>query len=205
MSNSQYTLECECKVGRKAEAYNLADLDAELETRYVTEDASLRDIADHINTRIVESRLRNVDADITGDPASIYTALTSDDVSAERRATIRDQLVFADVDIGQLTSDFVSHQTARAHLRKCMDVDTSRSGVDSRDDALDMIEWARERDSEIIERVIQRLGRIDELHFGNYDVSHSVRITCYDCGTSYRPEELLERGRCECTPSDTDS
>jgi len=204
MSYTTDNSKCECKVGRKAEAYSLDDLNTELETRYVAEDASLRDIADYINTCIIESRLRDVDADITGDPASIYTALISDDVSAERRATIHDQLVFANINIDQLNSDFVSHQTARAHLRECMDVDTSRSGVDNRDDALDLIKWARERDSEIIERVVQRLRRIDELHLGNYDVSHSVRITCYDCVNSYRPKELLGRGRCECSSFDNE-
>lgn len=189
---------CACKVGRGARKHGLDDLDADLERRYVGGEASLRDLADLVNARIVAAAVEATDADVVGDPSSIYAAIQGDEVSAERRADVRDQLTYAGVDLGALTEDFVSHQTVRDHLRSCLDVDTSRTGVESLEEARDVVEWARARDEQIVDRTVERVRRLGLLRTGPLEVSHTVRVTCVDCGATYRPSELLERGACEC-------
>jgi hypothetical protein len=193
--------ECSCKVGRVADRYGLDGLHRDLEQRYVTDDASLRDLAAYFNTRVVGAVVDGSSADVVGDPSAIYRALRDGDVPPERRANVRDQLTYADVDVDAVTQDFVSHQTVRAHLRECLEVDTARSGVDSLDEAGDVINWAQDRDAEIIDRVLERLGRLDLLATGELEVSHTVRITCLDCGETYRPETLLTEGECGCATS----
>lgn len=198
MENNNSAQSCGCKVGRMAAAYGVENMDSRLEELYVTDSNSLRDLTDYFNQQLVRATLNKNDPDLIGDAELIYVALTSDDVSADRRAQIRDQLTFADVNVDHLTDDFVSHQTIRSHLQDCLGVDTSRRGITNTADAHGVISWARERDSEIIERVLDRLDRIEEIELGNYEVSHSIRIICYDCGTTYRPSELLDQGHCEC-------
>jgi len=191
--------ECSCKVGRVADAYGLEELNRDLEQRYVTDDASLRDLATYINIQVVGAVIDESDANIMGDPNAIYRALHDDDVPPERRANVRDQLTYADIDLDAVTQDFVSHQTVRSHLRECLDIDTARSGVDDLEEARDVINWARDRDAEIIDRVLERLRRLDLLVTGELDVTHTVRITCLDCGETYRPDALLTEGGCGCT------
>jgi hypothetical protein len=190
--------DCNCKVGRVADAYDLTQLDAELEQRYVAEDASLRDLSEYINTQVIGAVLENSGADIVGDPESIYQTLNDDEVSPERRANVRDQLAYSGVDVESTTSDFVSHQTVRDHLRDCLDIDTGRSGVDTTKEARDVINWARERDEEIIDRVFKRLNQKGILNIGDLEVSHTVRIACVECGKTYRPDDILSEGACEC-------
>lgn len=192
---------CNCKVGRVAEAYDLTELDAKLEKRYVTEDSSLRDLSEYINTQVIGVVLEDSGADIVGNPGSIYQTLRDDDGPPERRANIRDQLTYSGVNMESVISDFVSHQTVRAHLRDCLDIDTTRGGVDNIEEARDVINWARERDEEIIYRVFERLNHQGILNIGDLEVSHTIRIACVDCGKSYRPDDILSEGACDCFES----
>lgn len=189
---------CDCKVGRAVDAYDLPGLNRELRDRRDREEASLRELADVTNTRILESALEHADADVVGDASSVYEALTGDDVAPERRADVRDQLTYAGVDVEAVTDDFVSHQTVRAHLSDCLDVDTSRRGVTDVDEGRDVIEWARGRDEHIVEQTLDQLRRRGALDVGALDVTHTVRVTCTECGASYPVETLLDRGHCEC-------
>lgn len=199
MTGSEGTPQCSCKVGRDVGKYGLDDLDDELERRYVSGDASLRDLADLVNATIVGSAVDATDAEVVGDPASIYAAVRGEDVAPERSANVRDQLTYAGVDLDALTDDFVSHQTVRDHLRSCLDVDTSRAGVESLSDAATVVEWASSRDEQIVDRTVERVRRLGLLDTGPLEISHSIRVTCVDCGATYRPTELFERGGCECT------
>lgn len=189
---------CGCKVGRAIDAYGLRGLDAELRDRRERDDLSLRALADVTNTRILGAAMENADVDVVGDPSSVYEALTGDDVAPERRADVRDQLNYAGIDVTGVTDDFVSHQTVRAHLADCLDIDTSRQGVTDITEGREVIEWARGRDEHIVDQTLEQLRRNGELDVGSLAVTHSVRITCTVCGSSYPVEELLDRGRCAC-------
>lgn len=186
-----------CKVGRDADRYDLLELDDTLRRRHDAGDG-LRELASLVNRRILEDALTGADADIVGDADALYATITEEDVSAGRRAEVRAQLSNAGVDVLGMEDDFVSHQTIKTHLNDCLGVDTSRSTPLGRERATGTVEWARSRSEAVIERTIERLQTSDELATGSLDVTHTVRITCEDCGQTYRQEELLESGRCAC-------
>lgn len=203
MSDPDGPVDC-CKIGRKTEQYELDGLSADLVGRYGTQDASLRDLAHYINISILEKVLSDIDADITGDPESIYVTMSGDDVDPTRQTTIRDQLIYAGIDVDDLERDFVSHQTVKKHLNKCLGVDTARNGVESIEEAQELIEWARSRDEQIITRVLERLQRTDVVSTGSVNVTHSVAVTCADCQRTYDVLELLHNGSCNCDLSNPD-
>jgi hypothetical protein len=186
-----------CKVGRVADRYDLPNLDDALARRHGAGDG-LRDLASLTNRRILADAITGADADVVGDADALYETITGDDVSAGRRAEVRAQLSNAGVDVLGMEDDFVSHQTIRSHLRECLDVDTSRSSPLDRERAAGTVEWARSRSEAVIQRTVERLRESDELATGPLDVTHTVRITCEDCGRTYRQEELLTEGRCAC-------
>ena len=192
-----------CKVDRVAEKYELTQLDAELQARRESDNESLRSLAEYVNTRILEAAMQRTDADITGDPESVYQALTGDEASPERKAAVRDQLEFSGIDVDAVLDAFVSHELVRKHLRECLDVDTSRSGVDSIAEARQLITAIQEREHTIVERTLERLQRKGLIDGGDIDVIHTTRVTCVDCGQSYALEEFLDRGGCNCSNETT--
>lgn len=190
---------CSCKIGRNIEKYELGDFDDALIDKRQKEEMSLRDLASYINSRILESAIDSKATSVVGDPMTLYTSLTGDDISPERRADVRDDLEYAGVDIDKLEEDFVSHQTVKTHLQDCLDLDTSRQGVEILDDAKDLIEWTRNRDERIIKKTLQRLRDSGEIQSGQLDITHTVNIRCEECGTNYRLEEFLQNEGCECS------
>ena len=187
-----------CKLGRQITAYDLAGLDAELVRRRETDDASLRALAEFVNVRILDAALTDVDADVVGSPESVYETLVGDDVPTERRVDLEDRLTYLGLDVDDLRSDFVSHQTVSNHLNDCLDVDTSRPEIGSVDDGRSKIEWARSRDEHIIEHTIDQLERAGHLAVGSVEVNHAITVTCTDCGDTFRVDRLLDERRCSC-------
>jgi len=186
-----------CKVGRVADRWSLPDLDDALARRHEAGDG-LRDLAEMVNRRVLEDAVTGADADVIGDADALYATITGEDVSAGRRAEVRAQLSNAGVDVLGMEDDFVSHQTVKSHLNDCLGIDTARSQPLDRERATGTVEWARSRSEAVIERTIERLRASDELETGSLSVTHTVRITCEDCGQTYRQDELLASGRCDC-------
>lgn len=188
-----------CKVGRSADAYGLVDLDEALRRRH-EEGEGLRDLAAFVNRRILGRAIADSDVDTVTDPETVYDHLVDDDLSAGRRTEIREKLVRGGVDLDSVESSYVSHQTVRDHLRQCLSIDTSaRTDVDPAS-ARGTIEWARARFLGIAERTLERLESTGALSVGTLEVTGTVRVTCTDCGETYRLGVLIDRGRCGCPP-----
>lgn len=190
--------ECPCKIGRQIDSYDLRDLNEDLRYRRHEEETSLRDLADFVNARILETAIDASDADIAGDAVSVYVALTGDDVSTRRRVDVTDQLSNAGIDVDELERDFVSYQSVRYHLQNCLDVDTSRHGVETLEEGRGVVEWARTRDANVIERTLSRLQRTGAVTAGELTTTVTVTVECATCGNTYRIDEFLDRGSCEC-------
>lgn len=199
---------CTCKIGRGIERYGLDTLDSELIHKRHEEEASLRDLAEFTNCRILAAALSEVGASVSGDIygsvneeealAAIYRALNGNDTPAEREARVRTRLEQIGVDVDAVEDAWVTHPTVRSHLRKCLGVDTRRDSTITYKDTRDTIEWSRTRCSRIVEQAVGRLGSSDLLSTGPIDVTVTIHVTCTDCGSSYRPDKLLRRGRCDC-------
>lgn len=202
---------CDCKVGRSAARYNLDDLDAALQHQRNERDASLRDLAEYVNRRILGAAIERAAGDVLGgeDPlfgalddgevvSTVFETLTGGDVSAERRARVRTRLEQAGVDVDAVEADYVTHPTVWNHLRGCLDVDTSSTSTIDRSDATGTVEWARRRCESVVEQTFRRLRSAGVVSVSELDVSVSIRLTCSECEGSYSPLDLLDRGRCEC-------
>jgi hypothetical protein len=124
--------------------------------------------------------------------------LTGDDVSPERRADVGDRLELLGIDVEDLKSDFVSHQTVKNHLSNCLDVDTSRGGIESVKEGRAKLAWATDRHRTVVESVLRQLDRGGQVSVADYDITKTTSITCRDCETTYRIDEFLKRGGCEC-------
>lgn len=202
---------CSCKVGRVADRHGVSGLDDELRRRR-EDGASLRALADHVNRRVLAASLDDetdglVDAvygAVSGEEAValVYDALAGDDVAPERTARVRTRLEQRGVDVDAVMDDWVTHPTVRGHLRECLGLDTSRGGTVSHDDAVDTVEWARARSERVVGRTFERLDDAGLVTTGDLDVAATFRLTCADCGETYRPSRLLDRGGCACDRDD---
>lgn len=188
---------CDCKIGRVSDTYGLAGLRSEVE-RLRDEGLSLRDLATEVNVRITDAVLSGVEADVVGDGESIYAALTDDSVDPERQVAIRNQLVDAGVNVDRLVDDFVTYQAVRRHLRNCLDVDTSRSGVETVAEGQTVLATTRERARGTMLNTVNRLAKVGAIDAGDLSVSLSVRVRCEQCGTSEPIDAFLEEGGCNC-------
>lgn len=189
------------KVDRNAETYGLDRLDDDLRDRRAA-GASLRDLADFVNRRILERALSEADVEFHAEIEGLYRLLTADDVSVGRRAEVESKLEQNDVPITDVEADFVSHQTVRQHLNKRLDLDTSRESTLTPDDAMNRVDWAQSKSEGIIENTLEQLRNAGYLDSCDFDVSNMVRVTCAECGESFRLYEFMERGRCKCADDD---
>lgn len=75
MTNGDAADTCSCKIGRNIKQYNLDNLNAELRHRRLEEEASLRDLADYVNQRILVATLMVTDIDVND---ALYGAVSED-------------------------------------------------------------------------------------------------------------------------------
>lgn len=186
-----------CKVGKQIEQYNLSTLNVELRQRR-RERASLRSLAAFVNRQILDSALAGIDMPVDSDVGTLHRILTEEGSSAGRRGEIRSQLNRAGADVDALEGDLVSHETVREHLRNCLDIDTSRDPQIDIGKARGTIEWARSQSEGIVENTLSRLVNAGEIDGGNVEVTQSLRVSCENCGRSYRVHEFLHNGGCDC-------
>lgn len=195
--------DCGCKVDRKAEEYGLTELNEELFIRHQEKGASLRDLEAYVNKRMLDCALEETEIVLLDGVESVYDVLTGDDVSEGKRAEIRSRLEQAGIDVDKLENDFVTYQTVRKHLQGALDIDTGARKTLDTTDADTRIRRLQSRSEAVIAETLEQLRRGEKLETGNLDLVMSVRVTCENCGDSYRLRELLDSGRCRCggTPS----
>ena len=190
--------DCNCKVDQQAEEYGFSDLNEELYYRHQERGASLRDLESYLNTRMLDSALTDTDIVLLDGVESVYQVLSGDEVTEGKRAEIRSRLEHAGVDVDKLENDFVTYQTIRKHLREALDVDTGSRKTFDASDADTRIRRLQSRSEAVITETLEQLRRGEKLKTGNLDLVVSVRVTCENCGDSYRLRELLNSGRCSC-------
>lgn len=206
---------CDCKIGEAIETYGIDDLDEKLLMRRRDRGESLRDLAEYVNRRVLESAIQrdsddvfDTDIELFGaldkDEAMsvVYEALADDETDPNRRVRVRTRLDQAGVDPETIEDHWVTHPTVRKHFNNCLDVDTSRSPEIDTDAAIGTIEWARARCLQVIERTVQRLTAAGGVSISDPEVSVSIHISCTKCRRSYTASDLLSRGRCDCETPD---
>lgn len=193
-----------CKVGAVAEAYELGNLDATLRERWTAaEDRSgVRELADHVNTRLVRSTLHaRHEGSLSGEAENYYRLLTDDDVSRGMRAEARGRLRDRGVDVGALEDRFVSHQTVYRHLTDCLGLDRESAPNDPETavrDAVGTIRALQRRTEVVATSTLERLERADHVDVGELDVLVDVVVSCRVCGERFPLSESLAGRSCDC-------
>jgi hypothetical protein len=113
-------------------------------------------------------------------------------------ARVQTKLKQAGVTVDTVESHWVTHMTVRKHLNECLEVDTSREVNFTVEDATDTVAWARHRSEKIIDRTVGRADTEELISIGDFEVGVSVQVSCADCGRTYSPGEVMERGGCHC-------
>lgn len=193
-----------CKVGRLVREYGLDGFDEELERRWTGRDgdsASLRELQRVTNRRLLTEAL--IDAGvppIDGEAENFRRILTDPQVSESRRIDARRRLESDGLDVDQVRSDFVSHQTVYNHLRTCRGVDSTdeTSGAGRLEQARSRVFGLQNRTELVTEQSLSQLGSHDLLSPAEFDVVVDIQAVCEECGRSQDIESLLERGGCVC-------
>jgi len=150
-----------------------------------------------MNTRLTAKTLEATEIDVSATPWTVRAALVGDDsVPASRRDSLQEALV-GRIDIDQLTGDFVSHETVRRHLKDHLGVSTSRGGFESASDLEAALETYQRQYVNAVEGALERATRNGIIAGESFSV-YRTRIECSACGTTYRLEDLLAAGGCDC-------
>lgn len=190
------------KVQRVGEKYALDELDDELIERYTrdSDPLSLRDLAAYCNQRILEAAMiESGMRPLEGEVENLYELLTEEDVSAGMRSQARTRLESHDVNIDEVTDDFVSYQTIRRYLENHLNVQRQQPTDEERKQSrIDRIFSLESRLNTVTEETLDQLQRDHDLTLGEADVLINVTVSCPDCGTYASVRELLEDGGCDC-------
>lgn len=189
------------KVGRLVAEHGLEDLPGELEARWTApreERSSLRDLADYVNRRILESVLRDAGRDpLPDDVEAIYRALTDEDASAAERTRRRRSLERDGIDVDNLEGDFVSHQAVHTYLTKYREAE-HRLDAELAERSLRRLRRLQGRTTAVTEDTIERLVDRGEINGGDLRVILSLQVLCETCGTSHDATTFIENGGCSC-------
>lgn len=192
------------KVERVVDEYDLDGLAADLAARWTgtgDERASLRELADDVNERILAAALSQAAVDVLdGEVSNMYRLLTADDVPARERTEARARLEREGLDVEDLRSDFVSHQAVHTFLTERQNV--TYEGADSEeriDNARTTLRRLEGRIESVTENTIERLRATEDLDVGDIGAFVSLQVVCNDCGRQYDVETLLEDRTCGCS------
>lgn len=194
------------KVGRLIEEYGLEGLGAELEERWTAEDtderASLRELADDVNRRILTTVMSDAGMQpLDGEVDNLYRLLTEDDVSEADRTRARRRLEREGVDVEQLQNDFVTYQAVRTYLKTAREAEYTAPETSGPAETAENIQRLSGRVTTVTENKLDQLRQSGDITLGNYRILVDVTVICEDCGDQYTVGDLLERGGCSCERS----
>jgi hypothetical protein len=190
------------KLKRIIEIREFVDLGEELERRWTdtTESRqSLRDLAEHVNHRLLEAETTRVGLDpLDGEVTNLYRLLTDDSVSQDSRIRARRQLEEAGIDVNRLREEFVSRQAVHTYLTKHRDATAPTNDGNAAISVADQIRRLQRRTRNVTESKVSQLRNTDQLDVGSTRVLVDVKILCEDCGKQYDAAELIGEGECSC-------
>lgn len=191
---------CGCKIGRVTRDYGIPNVDSRLVSEWQN-GTSVRQLTEDLNRDVIESELNAANvSQVEWSRTPVYEALQTEDLSEAEEIEIRRELDRAGLDVEQLASDLVSHQTVYRHLTRCLNVSRSddRTPDDRRENAKDTVH-ALQRRTEIVTRsTIDALRSAGVTDLGEVDVLVDVQVVCSDCDRSMDFDTAIGEG-CNCT------
>jgi hypothetical protein len=191
------------KVQRIIEERGFEGFGDELERRWTTDgddSASLRDLADEFNRRVLADEAEAAGVQfLAGELENFYAKLTGDDVDPEARVAVERRLNREGVDTDEVSDDFVTHQAIHTYLTTYRHAAASTPDpADRVTDARDTINRLQTRLSNVTSNTLRTLENADAIRLGDSDVFVNVTVACNDCGTRKEVNALLDEGGCDC-------
>ncbi|PCR92615.1 hypothetical protein CP557_05120 [Natrinema ejinorense] len=187
--------------------YDLEEWGDRLEAEWIgdgTERTSLRDLATEFNQAVLRAAVHDAGpSTLDTDIESLYRTLTDDDASRSDAVRKRRDLERSGVDIDDVTSDFVTHQTVYTYLTNVRDASLPEEDSDDRvERKKETVQRLAGRTQVITESTLEELSNADEITDRNYEVFVDVRTICGNCGADYPIADLLDQGGCDCEADD---
>jgi len=193
------------KVARLINKYELGDIGAEMERLWTADREnrkSLRELAAVFNQRLLRTAMATEGLEtLDGEVENVYRLLSDNEVREADRMRTRRRLEREGLDIDELTSDFVTYQAIRSYLKDTRGAEYTPSDRDPLDREAENFQKIRGRTASITEGKLKQLLSGDRLDLGAFRTFVEISVLCEDCGTRYEVAELLDRGRCECEPT----
>lgn len=195
------------KVERVIDEYDLEGWGDRLEAEWIgdgTERTSLRDLATEFNQAVLRAAMQNAGASVLDtDIESLYRTLTDDDISRSDTVRKRRELERSGVDIDDVRSDFVTHQTIYTYLTNVRDATLPEEDTEDRiERKKETVQRLAGRTQVVTESTLEELGNAAEISDRDYEVFVDVRAICGNCGADYLIAELLDQGGCDCDGAD---
>lgn len=192
------TATCSCKVTRVATTYDIA-LDPTALTESWQDGTSTRELAREFNQAVVDARLSEVDASQTTWSRLPALEALQNDLSESEAIEVRREMERAGVDVDDLESDLLSHQTMYRHLTDCLDGRPADETTPSerRENARDIVYALQRRTTLVAESKIDTLQSADVTDISDPDVLVDIQVICRDCGYAMDFEDALTGG-CQC-------
>ncbi|WP_435346476.1 rod-determining factor RdfA [Haloarchaeobius sp. HRN-SO-5] len=191
--------ECTCKVGRLGDRYDLEDLDARLAEEWRT-DKSVRRLTEEVNKDAIGAALTAANVgQIEWSRTPVYEALRTDELSETETIEIERELERAGVDVDELSSDLVSHQSVYRHLTECLGASKTDTVTpeERKQNARDTVYSLRQRTELVTQSTVESLRSADIADVGDVDVVLDLQVVCSDCGRSMDFDTAIGDG-CDC-------
>jgi hypothetical protein len=191
-----------CKAGRVAVAYDLGEFLVETlgEEWADPEGASLRGLARRFNQELLRSRYAETGTTpLESELETAYDLLTTDEQSDDpERRRLRNRLTRRDIDVDQLTDDFVSYRTLDRHFKQCTDREKGHtpelSAEEAREKALDRVRALERRLEAVSKQTLDDLSGAGHISDADRDITVDVEVRCHACGESSSVRRLLVEG-----------
>lgn len=177
------------KVTRLKEEYEIEDLDSELESKYVQQDHSLRDLADYININVTEAFI----GERPFSPGHVYDILFDrwDNISKRKKSDLRRRLRIQNVDVNALEHEWIDHKTVKSYIDRHLDFTTNQS-TNYREPAKakEQIQGLIAREEDIIRNNLKttRGVNVDEI-----ELRSDIKIIDSSAGRTYSIDEYLDK------------
>lgn len=190
---------CGCKIGRIITEYGLSELNSQLVQNWQN-DTSVRGLTEDFNKNLIEVELSDANVgQVEWSRTPVYEALYTDKLPEADAIEIRRELDRAGIDVEQLSSNLVSHQTVYRHLINCLDAskDNEQTPHERREKARDTVYALQQRTEIVTEQTIETLQSASVTDLGEVEVLVDLQVVCNDCGRSMDFETAISDG-CNC-------
>lgn len=201
MSSQGDEPDCGCKVGesaRKRGSSTYSGMAADWRSG-----TSVREITKSFNEEIVERVLRDASTgQLPWDTQTIRRVLQGENVEGNTEVEVSRTLQRMGVDVDELRSDLVSHQTVYRHLRNCLEASKApeKTPEERIEDTKNTIFALQNRTEVVATSAMERLRDADLAEIGEFDIMTQVTVICEHCNRSMSIGEAISEG-CTCSES----